>query len=279
MKYIKDTKTMLYKSKLKGSFGRIYPISMLILYILSMIEVYIRWQLQSSGHDILLVPSVSIILMGLFFIVMGFIQFYRYRLWVNVIIGLLFGVGSILAIFVFSDTAHFFKIIYIVNALLVILLIIVTWPVLSGQERYESNARRLFKLASEHILETSNGFTERPFAAGKININQDDLLGFARFINGKYIARSIYTNDIIYLVFSLNKSVLKVIQPSEVSYLEINKDGNISVRISEKDYQRYRATFNFDQLCEKMSGVFIRFIEYYKNGNESRIISELKTAR
>ena len=30
---------MLYKSKLKGSFGRIYPIAMIMVYILCMIEI------------------------------------------------------------------------------------------------------------------------------------------------------------------------------------------------------------------------------------------------
>ncbi len=43
---------MLYKSKIKGSFGRIYPISMVIIYILCMIEIYIRWNLNNSGYGI-----------------------------------------------------------------------------------------------------------------------------------------------------------------------------------------------------------------------------------
>jgi hypothetical protein len=270
---------MLYKSKLKGSFGRVYPISMVIIYILCMIEIFIRWNLKNSGYDLLLIPAVSMTIAGLFFVVMGFIQLFKYRLWVNVVLGLLFGIGCILAIFVFSYTIPFLKTIYIINALLVLLLIILTWPILSGQERFEANARRLFKLASELITETSNGFTERPYSAGKIIFEKEDMEGFARFVNGKFIARSFHIGSMVYLVFSMNRSVLKVNDPTEVSYVSIDQEGNISVRISQQDYQQYRATFNFDQLCETMANVFTRFLEYYKNGNESRIITELKTAR
>lgn len=270
---------MLYKSKLKGSFGRIYPIAMIVVYILCMIEIYIRWNLNNSGYDLFLIPAVSMTIAGLFFVVMGFIQLFKYRLWINLVLGLLFGIGCILAIFVFSYSFPFIKIIYIINALIVVLLVIFTWPTLSGQERFEANARRLFKLASELITETSNGFTERPYSAGKINVSKEDLEGFARFVNGKFIARSFHHDSMVYLVFSMNRSVLTVNDPTEVSYISIDQEGNISVRISQQDYHQYRATFNFDQLCETMATVFTRFIEYYKNGNENRIITELKTAR
>jgi len=270
---------MLYKSKLKGSFGRIYPISMVVIYILSMIEIYIRWNLNNSGYDLLMVPAISIIIAGLFFVVMGFIQLFKYRLWVNVVLGLLFGIGCILAIFVFSYTIPIFKTIYIINVLLVLLLIILKWPILSGQERFEANARRLFKLASELITETSNGFTERPYSAGKINVSKEDLEGFARFVNGKFIARSFHIGSMVYLIFSMNRSVLTVNDPTEVSYISIDQEGSMSVRISQQDYHQYKATFNFDKLCETMAAVFTRFLEYYKNGNENRIITELRTAR
>ncbi len=270
---------MLYKSKLKGSFGRIYPIVMIVIYIFSMIEIYIRWNLNNSGYDLLLIPAFSMTLAGLFFIVMGFIQLFKYRLWVNVVIGLLFGIGCVLAIFVLSYDFPFIKIIYFINALLVVLLVILTWPTLSGQERFEANARRLFKLVSELITETSNGFTERPYSAGKIVVSKEDMEGFARFVNGKYIARSFHVSSMVYLVFSMNRSVYTVNEPTEASYVSIDQDGNLSVRISQQDYHQYKATFNFDQLCETMAKGFVRFIEYYKNGNENRIITELKTAR
>jgi hypothetical protein len=269
---------MLYKSKLKGSFGRIYPISLLIIYILCLIEIFIRWQLKEHGNPTL-TPQFSFFIAGLFFIVMGFIQLNRYKLWIYPVLGLFAGIGCFLAAYIVPGPPKILGIFYFINLLIIVLLIVLNWPLLSSQERYESKARRLFKLASELITETSNGYTQRPYAAGKIAISKEDLLGFSRFINGKFIARSIHKENLVYLIFSMNKSVLKVHDPSEVSYIEMSHDGEISVRISEKDYHQYRASFNFNQLNENIASIFIRFLEYYTNGNENRILNELKTIR
>ena len=51
------------------------------------------------------------------------------------------------------------------------------------------------------------------------------------------------------------------------------------VSISEYDYRQYRKKFNFDQLCASVGDIFKRFLEYYEDGNEDRIITELKIAR
>ena len=72
---------------------------------------------------------------------------------------------------------------------------------------------------------------------------------------------------------------MKAVEPSGVSYFEISESGEVAVKIAEKDYHQYKETFNFDQLSEKLASVFLRFLEYYKNGNENRILTELKTAR
>ena len=42
---------MLYKSKIRGSFGRYYPISLVIVYILSVIEFIIRMNLFNRCWD------------------------------------------------------------------------------------------------------------------------------------------------------------------------------------------------------------------------------------
>lgn len=270
---------MLYKSKLKGSFGRIYPISIIIVYILCIFEVIIRLSLKEYGIEIGVVPVFSFLIMGGFFAVMGIIQLFRYRLWINLVLGVLAGVGCILAIFIFDSPIEYIKLIYVANILVIVLLIIAFWPVLAGQERYESNARRIFKLAAEIIEETAGGYTSRPFSAGNVAVSEDDLQGFARFVNGKHIARAFNRKEGFYLAFSLNKSVMRLDDPAEVSYLSINYSGEVTVQITPADYKAYRAKYNFDQLCASMADVFIRFLNYYREGKEDRIITELKTAR
>ena len=269
---------MMIKSKLKGSFGRIYPVAVLITYILVVSEIIIRQSIRKQGYELAVVPIFSAIAFGMFFIVMGFIQLYKYRLWVYPVLGILCGISTSLSMAHYLDS--FFTVeMYVIAIIVVVLFIVLNWNVLYSQEKLETNARRLFKLAAELLFETSDGFTERPFSAGKAEFSKDELLGFARFMNGKYIVRSFYFNNMVYLAFSLNQSPVSVEDPKEISHVLFDNEGNISVFISEKDYRQYRERINFDQLCESMGNVFKRFLEYYKNGNEARIITELKTAR
>jgi hypothetical protein len=76
----------------------------------------------------------------------------------------------------------------------------------------------------------------------------------------------------------MNKSLMVINEPTEVSYITLDYQGRITVRISEKDYRDFTERLSFDQLCSSMAEVFIRFIEYHQKGLESRIISELKSA-
>ena len=77
----------------------------------------------------------------------------------------------------------------------------------------------------------------------------------------------------------MNTSLAKIEEPSVVSYVVLNYDGRMEVKISAKDYQEYNPKFSFDRLCGSMSDVFRRFLEYYRQGLENRIVTELKGAR
>jgi hypothetical protein len=271
---------MLYKSKLKGSFGRYYPISLVIIYILCLVEVMIRTGFKKNGMEIQQVPMFSFSLMGFFFIAMGFWQLKRIQLWIYPVLGLLAGVGCFLAIYLFPSPSAYLITFYVINLLVIIFLIILFWPVLSAQERFEANARRIFSLSVEMIEDKAGGFTDRPYAAGKIAINPDDELeGFIRFLDGRFIARSLKIKDARYLLISMNKSVLATREPDEVSHLQVTREGSLIVRICQPDYRQYRARYNFDQLCASLAGVFFRFYEYYRDGKEDRIVRELKTAK
>jgi hypothetical protein len=74
----------------------------------------------------------------------------------------------------------------------------------------------------------------------------------------------------------MGRSPLSVHEPSEISYVQFDYGGSISVRIAQKDYIRFSRKFTFDLLCGSMEGVFRRFLEYYINNEEDRILIELK---
>ena len=272
---------MTLRSKLKGPIGRIYPIVILSTYVLGVMEFFIRRHLEDSFPGISMGPFYSTIFLSLFFVYMGIYQWRRYRLWVYPVVNFLAAASTFqsLSNYKIYHIPYLTLEGYIINILLIVLFIVFYWPTFSGAEKFEANARRLFKLAGELLHDTSDGFTERPYSAGSAKYIPEDLMGFVRFINGKFIAKSFQKGDSMYLGFSLGRSLVVAESPEEVSYIKFDQDGNITVSISAFDYRQYRKSFSFDQLCASVGDIFKRFLEYYKDGNEARIIAELKMAR
>ena len=270
---------MTHRSKLRMSVGLVYPIAMICCYIIAIAEWGIRSWLIREGMDINQMPLLTYYICGAFFVIIGIYQWFKYRVWVYPVIGLLVGFLCVQGPTMITHTYFFPKATYFVTLFVMALFLILNWSTLYGQERYEINSRRLFKLAAELIYETADGFTDRPFSAGEIKASREELLGFSRFLEGKYVARVFHEEETLYLTFSLNRSLLTVVNPKEVSHIAINASGTLTVFITESDYRQYRRTYNFNQLCQSIGEVFKRFMEYYQQGLEARIITELKTAR
>jgi len=272
---------MTIRSKLKGPLGRIYPIAILTTYVLGALEFFIRRMLEDTIPGILFGPLYATILLSVFFLVMGVYQWWRYRLWIYPVVNFLAAIST------FQSLCNY-KIYHIpyltfegyaINILIIILFIVIYWPTFAGAEKFEANARRLFKLAAELLNDTSDGFTTRPYSAGTAKYTSEELMGFVRFINGKFVAKAYYRDNNVYLGFSMGKSLIVSNNPEDVSYVQFDQDGKLTVAISEFDYRQYRSTFSFDQLCASVGDVFKRFLQYYQDGNEDRIITELKMAR
>jgi hypothetical protein len=270
---------MNYRSKIKMSIGWIYPIGILTAYILAIIEWALRSYLKTAGHEVGQMSYFTFWLVGLFFFILGIMQWYRYRNWIYPVLGLLVGVATLQASLAIPRHSDLLRFTYFLNIIVFALFVILNWRSLYSQERFEINSRRLFRLAAERLYETSDGFTERPYSAGKIVSTKDELLGFVRFLHGNYIVRPFYLEDTINIAFSMNTSLMVIHDPSEVSQVILGNDGSVVVKIAGKDYRDYRERLSFDQLCASMASVFIRFMDYYQKGLESRIFSELKSAR
>jgi hypothetical protein len=269
---------MNYHSKLRWSIGLYYPVVIFSSYIVAIVELLLR-RYYFASENISPDPWITYVIVGLFFIAMGVIQWFKYRLWIYPVAGFIIGILCFQATFLFNEEFSIFKVTYAITFIILILFVIINWQSFYGQERYEINSRRLFRLAAETINDTGDGFTERPFSAGKIDLTKDELMGFSRFLNGKYVAKPFHFEDRISFAFSMNKSLIYLDDPEEVSSVTIDFYGNINVKISEKDYREYIARFSFDRLCASLSMIFVRFLKYYRQGMENRIISELKTAR
>jgi len=263
------------------SIGWIYPIGIFSSYLLLFLEYELRQMLRQEGNEIWGAPYISIILVALMFIVLGIIQWFRYRNWIYPVLGFLMGITTAQASFIFPDYDNpgIFALTYFTCFIIIILFIIINWNSLYSHERFEINSRRLFRLASERIYKNDNGFTERPYSGGKIECTRDELLGFVRILQGNYVVRPFYYESYVCLSFSMNTSLLVINEGREVSHVIIGYDGSITVTVSNKDYRDYRERLSFDQLCASLAGIFTRFLDYYKKGMESRIMIELKSAK
>ena len=271
---------MNYRSKIKFSIGWIYPIGIFSSYILLLLEHTIRHWLIRTGIEIIDLPYITILLVSLMFLVLGVFQWFRYRNWIYPVLGFLVCITTAQVSFVFPDYDNpgIFPVTYLISFFLIVLFVLINWNSFYSHERFEINSRRLFRLASERIFQADNGYTERPFSGGKVDCTREELLGFARYLRGKYVAMPFYYDQAVCLSFSMNKSLVVITEGKEVSHVIIGHDGSLTVKISDKDYRDYREKLSFDKLCSSLADMFSRFLGYYKSGLEQRIISELKSA-
>lgn len=256
---------MIRRSKLRGPVGRNGPYAVAVFLSLALIEAII------TGN-----PPFSAFAFGVFFIVLGITEYHRTKLITYLILGLIWGTGT------WHSMAHFFVSFlsietYIPHVIIGFGALVLTWSVFYGNEKLESNARRLFNLAAEQVHEAFNGFTDRPYSACKTEYTRDEIRGFARFMGGEKIVKSSIQKNVVILAFSMGISPLKEPDLQQISYVSFDFKSNISVHISEYDYKRFKEELTFDQLCASLGDVFMRFLEYYKKGLESRIIVELKS--
>jgi hypothetical protein len=220
-------------------------------------------------------PTFSALAFGLFFIVLGSIEFHRTKLTTYLIMGLLWGTGTWHSLAQFYASFLSMKT-YIPHVIVGYGALLLAWPVIYGQEKLEANARKLFNLAAEHVHEAFNGFTDRPYTACKTDYTTDEIRGFSRFLGGKKIVKPVIQKNAVIFTFSMGISPLKEPELQQISYVSFDNEGNLSVHISQYDYNRFKEELTFDQLCASLGDVFTRFLEYYKKGLESRILVELK---
>jgi hypothetical protein len=236
---------------------------------------------MNDGIRVTGVPYVTIMLVALMFIILGIVQWLRYRNWIYPVFGFLIGITTVQVSFIFPNHNNpgIFKLTYFICFILMILFVLINWNSFYNHERFEANSRRLFRLASERISRTDDGYTERPYSGGRVECSKDEILGFVRFLHGNYIVKPFYYESYVCLSFSMNTSLIVIHEGKEVSHVIFGYDGTVTVKVSDKDYRDYHERLSFDQLCASFTDIFTRFLDYYKKGLESRIMIELKSAK
>lgn len=142
-------------------------------------------------------------------------------------------------------------------------------------KRVATRSRQIFELAAQPIDNTDNGFTARPFPAGKASYSKNEILSFAKFLHKKLIARAKIEDDKVIFTISLSGQTLIIPELQSTSYVSFDYDGNISVMMQKSDYEQYKDKLSFDQLCESLAKTFLNFFEYYKKGESEKIIETI----
>jgi len=222
-------------------------------------------------------PFYSVWLFGAYFILLGVAEFMRTRLWVTLVLGVLFGTGTWHSLASLPGAPVSWQT-YLVHVLVTVIFLIFTLPVIVRQEKLDRRARFLLRLAADSVNETGDGFTARPYSAGTVEYTRDEIIGFGRFMDGKNIVKACIDEAGVRLTFSLGISPLTQPDTSQISHVSFDFDGAMAVHISAYDYRQYKDRLTFDRLCAALGGVMKRFLDYYRHGREDRIEVELLSA-
>ena len=63
--------------------------------------------------------------------------------------------------------------------------------------------------------------------------------------------------------------------PWDKSWVAFDYGGTVSAHISKEDYLDFKENLAFDPLCEKLGQQFVEFFEYFRKGEEVRIIDKV----
>jgi hypothetical protein len=166
--------------------------------------------------------------------------------------------------------------------LAIVLTVILIYIMLT--KRLKWKGRNILELAAQKISETTNGFTERPRPIDKIEFSLPELNSFILFMKSRLVFWPIEESDrVLFVVVMMGDEYRLPLgfsgDYSENTWVAVDKQGNVSVQISKKDYLQYREALAFDQLAESMGELFIDFFERHKRGEGERIIYELNSVR
>jgi hypothetical protein len=137
----------------------------------------------------------------------------------------------------------------------------------------------LLERAARPVNSTMDGFTDRPYPAGKFDYDEATVRGFANFTRMYLIATPFYESGRTIFVLSNGLfQYFKSIMPEfeKLTYVSFNPDGSYDVHISRKDYKRYKDQLTFDELCRSLGIVLLDIYSDFRVGQTEKILKDLK---
>jgi hypothetical protein len=167
--------------------------------------------------------------------------------------------------------------IWMINLVVLLITLPIFGPAITKSFMLEQSAKRIFNTAAQTVISDGDGFTSRPYVAGNAQYSKEQITGFTQYLSGQMIVYPVFSDAGVFLTFSMGRSPLAMRETNKISYVSFDNGGNIIVHITKKDYKRFRKQLTFNRLCESLGDVFKRFLNYYVNSQEARILTELKS--
>jgi hypothetical protein len=136
----------------------------------------------------------------------------------------------------------------------------------------------ILELAGQSVQGIQDGFSERPYPFGKIDLQKSEIDAFVLKMKKLSIAPlSFIEKDRAVLVFSKSLWLdLVILNLDKRTYVEFDNQGNISVQITREAYEKYKEQLTFDELCRSLGFVVIKFLKLYREGKTKEILKMLK---
>jgi len=170
-----------------------------------------------------------------------------------------------------------FMLIWVAFFMLWVLYLLVT-------KRAKWRGRDIMEAAAENVDAGESTYTPRPRPGGRLEATKEEILSFARYLKKYLMAMPHYDQDKVLLVLVKMGEEFGILFGPNINYwnrtwISIDFKGNVAVNISKEYYLDFKDNLSFDQLCESLGNLFIRFYEYYRKGEEIRIIDHLNAMK
>jgi hypothetical protein len=142
--------------------------------------------------------------------------------------------------------------------------------------------REVLELAARSVDGVSNGFTHRPYPLGKRSYSKRDIYNFSKFLLKHTIAYPYYESQGIVIVVP-SKMILHLLNIKksygDETFIRFNYDGQITVNIPVRDYQKYTKKLTFNQLCAAFGTLFLDFFNLYSHSESGQILHQMNRLR
>lgn len=145
------------------------------------------------------------------------------------------------------------------------------------KSKLKNHYRKIFELGARPVENQNDGFTTRPYPAGKAEYTRNEILGFADFLKKNQIVLPEIQENGIVMQLATEFVNTKKKDKKDQSYVAFQNTGEVTVNISRNDYEKFKEKLSFDDLCNSIASLFIGLLNQYKDGQQEEILKLLES--